>query len=58
MSRCSAAARRSFSVNCEILTGVTIVQWPPTGQRWNLHQAKRSDFTEAPGIQTVVNRWP
>ncbi len=58
MSLASPAARLSSSLSSDRLTGVTSDQWLPTGQRWNLHQANRTDFRDTPGTQIVVNRWP
>jgi transposase len=54
----SLAARLSASVSSDCLTGVTIDQCLPTGHRWSLHQANRTDFSDAPGTQIVVKRWP
>jgi hypothetical protein len=36
------------------LTGLTRVQWWPTGQRWKRHQPRRIDFSEASGTQIVA----
>ncbi len=55
MSRFSLALRCWSSVRSDLRTGVTIDQCLPTGQRWTLHQPSRSDFSETPGIQIVVN---
>jgi hypothetical protein len=38
LSLFALALRVSSAVRSERLTGVTIDQWLPTGQRWNLHQ--------------------
>lgn len=58
MSLFSLAARSSSSVRSDRLTGVTNDTCLPTGQRCTLHQLSRIDFTETPGTQIVVNRWP
>ena len=57
-SWCCDANSRSSSVSSESRTGVTSVQCFPTGQYWNLLIPRRMAFSEAPGIQRVVNRWP
>lgn len=56
MSLCSLAIRFTSALSSDFLTGVTIDQWLPTGQRCTLHQAKRTDFRDAPGSQIVVKR--
>ena len=58
MSLRSRAARSSGWLRRDCATGATSVQCRPTGQRWKRHQPNRSAFTDAPGNQIVVNRWP
>lgn len=55
-SWCSCAKRRSSSVSVDSSTGVTSDQCRPTGQRWKRQATSRKDLTDAPGIQSVVNR--
>jgi hypothetical protein len=53
MSWCALARRRCHGRSSDSLTGVTIDQWRPTGQRWMRQGPSRADFTDTPGIQIV-----
>lgn len=55
-SRHCEAVCLSSSVKDDTLTGVTRLQCFPTGQRCSLHQPRRMDFRDPPGIQRVVKR--
>ena len=52
MSLYSVASCFSASVNADSLTGVTIDQCFPTGQRCTLHQPMRSDLKDTPGSRS------
>jgi hypothetical protein len=57
LSPCSAD-RRSSSVRSESLTGLTIAQWLPTGQRWYRVEPSRIEVNDPKGDQIVVKTWP